>query len=268
MTVPTTDPRSLATVVARAARMPRAARVLLVDLDGTLAPIAARPEDAEVPADALDGLDRLCGAGWTIAIVSGRSASSARRLVPLTRVRVFGSHGLEGPWPERRRPRVDPRTAGRLARLGRSAESLAERTPGAWVERKPAGFAIHDRAVEPARRTAFRRAVRDWIEPLDLDGIEVLPGKRIVEFRAAGVHKGRVLEALGFDRPSRHDPSLVALGDDRTDEDLFRALEGRGLAVRVGRRGGVTSARLRLASPKGVASFLRQLADASSRGTA
>lgn len=261
-----TDPRSLAARVARAGRTARAARTMMLDLDGTLAPIVARPEQATVPPDVLDRLDHLCRAGWSVSVVSGRPAASARSLVPVRDVRVFGSHGLEGPWPASLRPRLGSALARRLDRLARESEAIARREPGAWVERKPAGLAIHDRAVGASRTAAFRRALRDWLRGADLEELEVLRGKRILELRARGIHKGRVVEALGIGDGVRNDASLVAVGDDRTDEDLFRVLAGRGLAVRVGPPGVATVARARLTSPAAVALFLRHLADASARG--
>lgn len=260
------DPRALAERVALAGTTAQAARTMMLDLDGTLAPIVARPEEAAVPPDVLGRLDDLCRAGWSVSVVSGRPAASARSLVPVPGVRVFGSHGLEGPWPASLRPRVGSTLSRRIARLAREAEAIVAREPGAWVERKPAGLAIHDRAVGASRRAAFRRALRAWLGSADLEGLEVLRGKRILELRARGIHKGRVLEALGIGDGVRNDASLVAVGDDRTDEDLFRVLAGRGLAVRVGPPGVATVARARLTSPAAVASFLRHLADASARG--
>ena len=59
----------------------------------------------------------------------------------------------------------------------------------------------------------------------------------------------------------RRDASLVAIGDDRTDEDLFRELAGRGLTIRIGRPGIVTAADHRLASPAAVLRFLLRLVD-------
>jgi trehalose 6-phosphate phosphatase len=263
------DPAELlADRVVRAARRPGASRTLLLDLDGTLAPIVATPDAAEVPAGTLEALRGLIRGGWRIAIVSGRPAAQVSQLVPVRGVRVFGSHGLEGRWPRGTEIRVPRAVRRRLAELARAAATLAAATPGAAVEHKPAGVAIHDRNVAANRLAAWRRRLARWVDGVDLDGLERLRGKRVLELRPVGVNKGTVAETLprkpGAPRP---DLSIVAIGDDRTDEDLFRGLDGRGLSVRVGRPGVRTRAEARLAAPAAVRRFLMRLARTSHRGS-
>lgn len=249
---------ALADEVGRAARERGACRTLLLDLDGTLAPIAPTPEAARVPPSVLGSLRRLVARGWTIAIVTGRPAADARRMLPVRGIRIHGSHGLE----DGRRPFLPRVLRDRLARLAREGERLARTFPGARIEPKPAGIAFHDRGVAPARLAAWRRAVHRLLEEQGLDGFETLRGKRVIEIRPAGCHKGRVVERLStLPAPGRRpDPSFVALGDDRTDEDLFRATRRFGIAVRVGRARRRTFANRRLPSPAAVARFLERLA--------
>ena len=134
--------------------------------------------------------------------------------------------------------------------------------PGALVEVKPAGVAFHDRKVAPARLAAWRRDRNRLLATLDLAGLEGLHGRRVVEFRPTGVDKGIVVRELPRSpRGPRPDASLVAIGDDRTDEDMFRELAGLGLGVRVGRPGRRTLADHRLPSPAAVGRFLALLAD-------
>jgi trehalose-phosphatase len=253
---------ALAGEVARAARRPNATRTLLLDLDGTLAPIASTPDEASVPERTLAGLRRLLDRGWTIAIVSGRPAAQVRKMVPLRGVRVFGSHGMEGSWSgSEARPALKA-LRRRLGRLGRAAEKLAAGTPGVLVERKPAGIAFHDRKVPREHLTAWRRALHEWLAGQDLEGLERIDGKRVLELRPEGINKGLVVEGMPTpDDAPRTDRSLVAVGDDRTDEDLFRALEGRALTVRVGGSLQESVAEARLRSPLAVQRFLIKLAD-------
>lgn|GEM_PF-1701931 len=256
----------VAAEVARAARRPRAARALILDLDGTLAPIARTPDAARVPGPVLRSLHDLVDRGWRIAIVTGRPRREALTLVPVPRITVFGSHGLEG--AHRTLPRAARAVRARLARLARAAAREASRFPGVRLERKPVGLAFHDRALAPAARRRWRRRVAAWLSGCDLDGLEVLRGKCVIELRPARLGKERVLRAWRPARARAGDRSLVAVGDDGTDEDLFAALGPSGLPVRVGPPRARTAARRRLPSARAVAEFLSVLADRSAAGDA
>ena len=250
--------------VLAAARRPGAARTLLLDVDGTLAPIAPTPEQAAVPATTLDALRRLIHAGFSVAAVSGRPAEDVRRMLPVRGLLVFGSHAGEPP-PGFAAPQAGPPGAA-LARLGRlraSVLALAVGHPGVRIEAKPAGLAIHDRALEPAEERRWRASLGAWIAAQELGELEVLEGKRVVELRPRGTHKGLAVAALAarLDAPDE-DASFLAIGDDVTDEDMFREMRGRGLAVHVGPPGASTLAPRRLDSSAAVGEFLRRLAAA------
>lgn len=254
----------LAEEVARAARRPGGCKTLIFDVDGTLAPIAPTPEKARVPQPTLDALRRLVGAGWTVAVVSGRPARQVQTMVPIPGVQVFGSHGLERAGSSRRGTTLSAGTARQLSMLVAAARRLASGIRGARVELKPAGIAFHDRQVPDEALPAWRRRVRDFVEEQELGSFEVLLGRRVVELRPRCANKGVVLRHLAPAGRSRlFDASLVALGDDSTDEDLFRALWGRGLSVRVGREKRLTLATRTLASPAAVRRFLERLVESS-----
>jgi trehalose-phosphatase len=233
--------------------------MLLLDLDGTLAPIAPTPAAAEVPAPTLAALGNLVELGWSIAVISGRAAADAAKLVPVKGVKIFGSHGAEG---DRRSP--TKASQRRLDRLAVEAGELAANVPGIFVERKPFGIALHDRQVARGRLPSWRRMLEEWLTSAEIEGLERLDGKRVVELRPEGANKGgivgRLLKRCTANLP---DDSLVAIGDDETDEDMFRALKGKGLAVRVAAPGKKTLAAARLASPLGVQRFLMRLAELS-----
>lgn len=256
----------LAAEVAAAAGRPRSARTLFLDLDGTLAPIVKVPSEAAVPPEALDAIRRLGRGGWRIVIVSGRPLAQARRMARVEGVAVFGSHGLESDSPRHALTTSATKAAiRRLKRIVGPAKALALGFPGAMLEIKPAGVAFHDRRIPAERLGEWKRRLREFLAGRDLDGVDFLRGKRVLELRPSGVHKGSVVRALAPRAAGgRRDASLLAIGDDTTDEDMFEALGGRGLAVRVGRRVRATHANRRLASPGAVAEFLARLA--ASRG--
>lgn len=250
----------LAAAVARAARRPGAARTLLIDLDGTLARLAVDPASVRVPPEVLEVLQSLARGGWRVVIASGRPLAEVRRLAPSRAIRAFGSHGLEP--PSRSRGGSSDRALARsFDRLERGLRRLAGRWPGARIERKPFGLAVHDREVAPRELRAWRALLRRWLDAQDLRGLERLRGRRVLELRPAGASKAAILPRLRLPGPDgRRDASLVAIGDDQTDEDLFRALVGRGLCVRVGARRERSAASRRLPSPAAVARFLSALA--------
>ena len=234
--------------------------MLLLDLDGTLAPFAPTPEEASVPPATLETIAGLVDRGWKVAVVSGRPADQIREMVPIAGVRVFGSHGLEGSWGAEKDPDVDPAILARLGKIADQGETLARDVPGARVERKPAGVAFHDRKVPAADLAAWRRRLQVWLRRQELEGLEILRGNRVLEVRPRGVNKGRVVAGLIeiIELPAL-DESLVAVGDDRTDEDMFLELAGRGLTVRVGRPTIRTAAARRLPSLWAVGLFLKRL---------
>ncbi len=248
-----------------AAGRPGAVRTLLLDLDGTLAPIAAHPALARVVEPPRDAIRALRRAGWRVAVVSGRSRREAAALIEIPGLPVFGSHGLEGPAAADVAP-VDRRVAQRLAAIEREVRRLAAGTPSVLIERKAGSVAFGDRALPRADRAHWRRRLAAALERCDLAGLELLRGRCVIEVRTPQATKARALGALGVVLPrSVRDESLIAVGDDRTDEDLFFALAGTGLGILVGRPRR-THARARLASPAAVGRFLARLAQlASSR---
>jgi trehalose-phosphatase len=255
---------ALADEIARAARRPGAARALILDLDGTLAPITRRPRDASVPAAVLSALSSLVRDGWRVAIVSGRPVADARRMVPLPGVTVFGSHGIER-GESRSIPRRLRAIALRAALMAQQARDWIRDFRGVEVERKPFGFAIHHRTLEATVRPRFRRRLRAWLAGRDTRGLELHHGRRVIELRPAGLGKGLVARRWPAARLARRgDRSLVAIGDDRTDEDLFAALAGRGLTVQVGSPRRATIAVRRLSGAPAVARLLAVLAAAGS----
>ena len=108
----------------------------------------------------------------------------------------------------------------------------AERTPGSLVEEKPMGLAWHFRAADPEYGAVQANELQLHLkEMLSNTPVEIVPGEKVIEIRAHGINKGRIVPAILTRLPGA---LLVAIGDDRTDEDLFAALPPEAVAVHVG----------------------------------
>jgi trehalose 6-phosphate phosphatase len=197
----------------RLSKDPARAAVLL-DVDGTLAPIVARPESAQVPEETRVELERLAERYALVACVSGRSGEEARRLVGVDRIVYVGVHGLElAPEAERWRESLRP-----FARL-----------EWPWLEDKGLTVALHWREAED------EQAARAWLENVAVRaqeaGLEARWGRKVLELRPpVEADKGTAVRALLEERDLQR--ALYA-GDDTTDLDAFRGLDGLEVAVRI-----------------------------------
>ena len=188
---------------------------LLLDVDGTLAPIVARPEAARVPDATREILRRLVSRYGLVACVSGRPGSEAERIVGVDGIRYVGEHGLE----------LEPRAAAWATRL----EKFAAKVPWPAEPGKRLTLSFHYRTA--ANPEAARVLLEDVAASALAAGLRPRWGRMVLEVRPPiDADKGTaVRQVLGDAQLAR---ALYA-GDDTTDLDAFRALDGLELAVRV-----------------------------------
>jgi trehalose-phosphatase len=233
---------------------------VFLDYDGTLTPIVARP-DLAILSEAMRAAVRRLAGLCTVAIISGRDRADVERLVGLDGLVYAGSHGFDIAGPGGLRIEHE-RGAAFSAAVRRAADRLAEMLapiPGALVEPKRFAVAVHYRQVADADLPAVETAVDEVLE--DIPDLRKTYGKKVFELRPRfDWDKGKavlwLLEALGLDAPS---VLPIYIGDDTTDEDAFRALEGRGLGIFVGHPEAATAAAFRLDDPADVGRFLDAL---------
>ena len=206
----TLDP-SLARRLREFARGP-APLLVASDLDGALAPIVPRPEDARVPHATLAALERLAAVAH-VAVVTGRDLATARARAPVPGVEFVASHGHEASFDASPLPTPDPAVVQHLEALTRAVEVRFEGT-ALRVERKTRSVAFHYRA-DPALADPLRAALADLPA-----GLRLQPGRLVLEVLPEGAGKGAAIAAL----VERFRPrSLLALGDDLTDVAMFEA---------------------------------------------
>jgi trehalose 6-phosphate phosphatase len=199
--------------VERLSEAPERAAIFL-DIDGTLAPIAPRPEDARVPEEARAEVARLAERYALVACISGRTGEDARRMVGVDGVRYIGAHGLElAPDADRWRDEI------------RSFAATVD-----WpVEDKGLTVSFHYRQAEDEE--AALEYLDEVAERARQAGLIPRFGRKVLEIRPPvqadkGTAVTQMLDETGLRR------ALYA-GDDSTDADGFRALAGLEVGVRV-----------------------------------
>jgi trehalose-phosphatase len=234
---------------------------VLCDLDGTLIPFAATAAEATLDAEGGEILRGLDAVGCQVAVVSGRPrklVESLRRHAP--RAWWFAEHGawrfVDGEWQCRGSSMVAP------GELVEKLLPIVERVDGARLERKTAGVCVHWRQVAERDRAAFIARVNEsivaWLAAHP--AYEQLPGVLMLEVRPRGLHKG---VAVTYTQGRLPGVPILAVGDDVTDEDMFRALGPSDVAVAVGRPLDRRShARVSVSDVAGARRLLRWLIDA------
>jgi trehalose 6-phosphate phosphatase len=235
---------------------------IFLDVDGTLLdfaddPLAVRPDTALLGL--LHALhQRLDGA---LALVSGRELADLDRLFAASHWAAAGLHGLQLRHADgsRRDFAVAP---AQQAHMRDAAHALAARFDGVRLEDKHAAIALHCRRA-PALLPALHEAAVAVMA--HLPGYELQPGNLVLEFKPAGMDKGRaVLELLQHTPFAGRRP--VYLGDDLTDEHAFASINARhGLSVRIGMREPSLAA-FTLPGPAAAEVWLTRVLDALTHG--
>lgn len=229
---------------------------IVLDYDGTLMPIVSTPSEAKPDADVLELLERLVSTPQTtVQIASGRDRSTLGHWLGHLPIALTAEHGgssrpVNGEWSQSSPP---PWLAEIEVVLGK----LAVVAPGSFVEAKGSTVALHTRAVREGDRRAFEIYVGDILSRVLHTDAEIMTGDCVVEVRARGVNKGRVIESI----LEQGKPGLIlAAGDDVTDQDMFAALPHGAVAVGVGPR--VSGATMRVANPGELRVLLARIAGA------
>lgn len=224
-------PASLLDALAPLLADPRRSAVLL-DVDGTLAPIVRHAEDAHVPEPTRAPLIEVAKRYGVVACVSGRRAATARRIVSLGSIAYVGNHGSELLRPGAREPEVE----AEVTAYGRRVQAFAR---AAWTdelhrlrvraEDKDVIAAFHWRGAPD--EAAAEAAVRELAQDAEAHGFAIHWGRKVLEVRPpVPMDKGRGIQRLL--REEELD-AAVYVGDDRTDLDAFRGLRDEVAAGRL-----------------------------------
>jgi trehalose 6-phosphate phosphatase len=227
---------------------------LFLDLDGTLAPFAARPELVGPQTRRTAALnDAQAALGGRLAVISGRPLDDIDRILDGAASAAAGVHGLERRNAAGVVKRAEPDPA--VALVSEVFRGLADAEPGLLVEDKGLSVALHYRnapnAADIAEATAERLAKRT--------GLKLQRGDCVVELRTPGADKGDALRAF-MDEPPFQGALPIFVGDDLTDEAGFAAATDLGgYGIRVGSPQRPTAARYALADIEAALAWLETL---------
>ncbi|MDD5139291.1 MAG: bifunctional alpha,alpha-trehalose-phosphate synthase (UDP-forming)/trehalose-phosphatase [Verrucomicrobiales bacterium] len=240
-------------------------RALLLDYDGTLVPFSAEPKLARPDPELMELLTALgSDPANQVAIISGRPRRTLEEWVGNLPISLIAEHGV---WLRNKGEdwrMLKPMTADWKERVRPILLLYVDRLPGALLEEKEFSLAWHFRRADPEQASMRAKELLD-----DLAGytrnidVQVFEGNKVIEIRNSGVNKG----SAGLEWLKQYTPDFIlGIGDDWTDEDLFRTLPPSAFSVRVGVAS--TAARYYLSGPAAVRKMLRELSEVPREKTA
>jgi trehalose 6-phosphate synthase/phosphatase len=232
--------------------------VLLLDYDGTLMPFSNAPDLARPDPELYDLLKALTTRpGTSVHIVSGRPREPLASWLSGLDVVLHTEHGFwtrrspDSPWM----PLFEIPVDWKLKVLS-VLQQYAAKTPGARIEEKSTSIAWHYRMADPEYGAAQAKELRFHLASvLSNAPVQVLRGEKVVEVRLFGIHKGVIPPTVMAQESGAY--TMLIMGDDRTDEDMFAAAPEVAVTVHVGHSESV--ARHRLPDWKAARAFLRAL---------
>jgi trehalose 6-phosphate synthase/phosphatase len=207
-------------------------RLILLDYDGTLSPFVKKPEDAVPSEQLLELLRRLSGDKRNkVVINSGRNHQMLDKWFKGLSLDFAAEHGIfykdDGIWHRNIMEEISWDEE-----ILEIIQHTIEKTPRSHLEQKDAALVWHYRNVDIwLAELRAQQLINALISPCARLNLQIVPGNKIVEIKPPDYNKGseviRRLEKDTYD-------FVLAIGDDTTDEDMFRALPTDGISIKVG----------------------------------
>ena len=230
--------------------------ILFLDYDGTLIDFKDRPENAQ-PDEELKSLITGLAKKAKVVIISGRDKDTMGSWFEELDVDIIAEHGV---WLLNRSKKADWRAFAEVDNkwkddIRQVMDYYVQRTPGAFIEEKHHSLVWHYRKVESGLGDLRMRELFSHLKYMASGhSLQVLEGNMVLEIKRPDINKGRA--ATSFLKGQKYD-FVLAIGDDWTDEDTFKAMPDNAYTVRVGYN--YTKANYNIKSPEKVKLLLNRL---------
>ncbi|RME08064.1 MAG: bifunctional alpha,alpha-trehalose-phosphate synthase (UDP-forming)/trehalose-phosphatase [Aquificota bacterium] len=231
-------------------------KILFIDYDGTLVPIAKRPSFAVPTQEVKELLRRLSGVENTrVVLISGRRKEELENWFGDLPIVIVAEHGC---WVRRQGSdweatcSMDNELRERVKTI---MEVYVDRLPQSFLEEKNSTLAFHYRNADQEMASILVSSLVDELTALlSNTDMSLLLGNKVVEVRKSGINKGTV--ALSFLQEEDYD-FVLAIGDDVTDENMFKVLPSNAVSIKVGT--GSSFARYHVTSQQEALNLLKYL---------
>jgi len=238
-------------------------KLLILDFDGTLTPIAKAPEKAILSESIKDLLRQLSQKpNYFVAISSGRELGDLKAKVGLTSIIYGANHGFEGEvFGKKYSYPLNNKTLKILQEIRRQLENKLSQFKGVFIEDKGLTLSLHYRLAHSKQIHKIKALAKITLDEFIKDGvIFTISGKMVIDILPkTDWNKGRfadfIVKSVASQNKSR--PLIIAIGDDKTDEDTFNNLKN-GITIKVGGKN-QSNAKYYVKSTKEVIQFLKTL---------
>jgi len=231
-------------------------RCLLLDYDGTLSPFTRTPDEAVPNDELIETLDVLAADQRNnVVIISGREADTLENWFGHLPIHLVAEHGASIRKPGETWEHLTTASGQWKDAIRNIFQVFVSRCVGSFIEEKEYSLAWHYRNVQKDLGSMMsRELVNNLSQFLQNTLLQVVHGNKVVEVRMSGYDKGMI--ALKFVNDTKPD-FVLCIGDDTTDEDMFKALQGKAYTIKVSQ--GATAAQYTIYSQKNVLPLLNQL---------
>jgi trehalose 6-phosphate synthase/phosphatase len=235
-------------------------RLILLDYDGTLVPIARHPKMATPTVELMEFLDAMAQEQKTDAVlISGRNRNELQSWFGDLGISLVAEHGV---WIREKGEdwkMLKPLNNEWKQKILPLLEMYTDRLSGSFVEEKEYSLAWHYRMADPEMASIVAKELVDDLVNFTANiDVQVLQGNKVVEVRNAGLNKG---DAGMYCRSKGDFDFILAIGDDWTDEDLFKVLPETAYSIRIGMT--QSYAKFNLHNCSEVIKLVRELTDES-----